>query len=218
MEEIQVQDLTAGSYFGEIALIKEAARSATIKAMEHCVVLEFTKEAFDSCFKHAPGVKIDFKIKLAEYHCSLEDFLEHKIGQEFFHKFLASEFSTENLEFWIALETYKDKLDKNSKARKGFESEEDVYKFAESIVKMFILNDATKMLNISSENKRRVLKDYEEHNLSVDSFKRAIKEIKKVMEQDSFRRFKKSAFFRDFLYQSNSYVNLDEIKGRGPSG
>merc|ERR1719493_310276 len=139
---IQVQDLEAGSYFGEIGLLQEVPRSATIIALEHCVVLEFTKKNFEDCLETAPGVRTDFKIKLAEYHCTLDDFLEHDMGQRFFHQFLQNEYSAENLEFWIAVESYKEKYEAQEKCEQENAETgaltEDVYGYAESIAKIYI--------------------------------------------------------------------------------
>jgi len=213
-DQIQVQDLEAGSYFGEIGLLQEVPRSATIIALQHCVVLEFTKADFEKCLVSAPSVRTDFKIKLAEYHCILDDFLEHDMGQRYFHQFLQNEYSSENLEFYIAIEAYKEKyeaqLTKRTEAKKR--PHEDLQGYAENIYRLYIESTADKMVNLKGKNKKRISKDIKNGTLTPGSFKGAQEEIKKLMDQDSFQRFKKSAQFRDFLYETNSYVNVANLR------
>jgi len=212
---IQVQDLEAGSYFGEIGLLQEVPRSATIIALEHCVVLEFTKKNFEDCLETAPGVRTDFKIKLAEYHCTLDDFLEHDMGQRFFHQFLQNEYSSENLEFWLAVEAYREKYEQqkeNEDSDAPNKNPEDVYGYAETIAKRYIDPNGDKAINVNHRNKKVIMKDLTAKKLTPESFEGAQNEIKKLMDQDSFQRFKKSTEFRDFLYETNSYVNVSNLQ------
>jgi signal transduction histidine kinase len=48
--------LTAGDYFGEMALIHNAPRAATVKAKTNVVVLELDKEGFNRVLKRSPSV------------------------------------------------------------------------------------------------------------------------------------------------------------------
>jgi signal transduction histidine kinase len=51
-----LKTLSAGDFFGEMALIHNAPRAATVKALSHAVVLELDKEGFDRVLKHSPSV------------------------------------------------------------------------------------------------------------------------------------------------------------------
>jgi len=51
-----LKTLGAGDFFGEMALIHNAPRAATVKALSHAVVLELDKEGFDRVLKHSPSV------------------------------------------------------------------------------------------------------------------------------------------------------------------
>jgi signal transduction histidine kinase len=48
--------LTAGDYFGEMALIHNAPRAATVRSKTHVVVLELDKEGFNRVLKRSPSV------------------------------------------------------------------------------------------------------------------------------------------------------------------
>ncbi|MBE0670614.1 MAG: cyclic nucleotide-binding domain-containing protein [Anaerolineales bacterium] len=55
-EQRLLKTLTAGDFFGEMALIHNAARAATVKSMTNVVVLELDKEGFDRVLKRSPSV------------------------------------------------------------------------------------------------------------------------------------------------------------------
>jgi len=51
-----LKSLTAGDFFGEMALIHNAPRAATVKAKTNVTVLELDKDGFNSVLKHSPSV------------------------------------------------------------------------------------------------------------------------------------------------------------------
>jgi len=51
-----LKTLNAGDFFGEMALIHNAPRAATVKALTPAVVLELEKDGFDRVLKHSPSV------------------------------------------------------------------------------------------------------------------------------------------------------------------
>jgi signal transduction histidine kinase len=50
--------LTAGDFFGEMALIHNAPRAATVTARTNAVVLELDKDGFNQVLKHSPSVAL----------------------------------------------------------------------------------------------------------------------------------------------------------------
>lgn len=57
-EERLLKTLTAGDFFGEMALIHNAPRAATVKSVTDAVVLELDKDGFDRVLKHSPSVAL----------------------------------------------------------------------------------------------------------------------------------------------------------------
>jgi signal transduction histidine kinase len=51
-----LKTLNAGDFFGEMALIHNAPRAATVRALTPAVVLELNKQGFDRVLKHSPSV------------------------------------------------------------------------------------------------------------------------------------------------------------------
>ncbi|MBL8061721.1 MAG: cyclic nucleotide-binding domain-containing protein [Anaerolineales bacterium] len=57
-EKRLLKTLNAGDFFGEMALIHNAPRAATVKSLTPTVVLELNKEGFDKVLKHSPSVSM----------------------------------------------------------------------------------------------------------------------------------------------------------------
>ena len=55
-EKRMLKTLTAGDFFGEMALIHNAARAATVKSLTNVVVLELDKDGFHRVLKHSSSV------------------------------------------------------------------------------------------------------------------------------------------------------------------
>lgn len=55
-EKRLLKTLTAGDFFGEMALIHNAPRAATVKSLTHVVVLELNKDGFNRVLKRSPSV------------------------------------------------------------------------------------------------------------------------------------------------------------------
>jgi CRP/FNR family transcriptional regulator, cyclic AMP receptor protein len=55
-----VAQLGMGNFFGEMSLVDDNTRSATVKAIEDCQVFYISKHAFMSFLNHSPTLKIGF--------------------------------------------------------------------------------------------------------------------------------------------------------------
>lgn len=102
------------------------------------------------------------------------------VGVQAFRWFLRSEFSEENLEFWLACEEYK-----NSSGSKMAGK-------AQSIYNQFINPDAPREVNLDSET-REVLTGLMQEP-TADTFDEAQHRIFSLMAKDSFPRFLRSSY------------------------
>lgn len=66
----KIAEKKPGEYFGEIAMIVETTRTATVSCMERSVVLSITAEDFSRFFREAPEALADFELKLARHEVS----------------------------------------------------------------------------------------------------------------------------------------------------
>ncbi|NXG48356.1 RGS18 protein, partial [Psilopogon haemacephalus] len=123
---------------------------------------------------------------------SFDKLLSEKAGLDAFTKFLKTEFSEENIEFWIACEDYK----------KSKTSHELLPK-AKTIYETFIQKDAPKEVNLDFQTKEVTSQNIERPILT--TFDAAQNTVYRLMEQDSYPRF----------LRSDPYLSL--VKGRNPS-
>ncbi|XP_060054184.1 regulator of G-protein signaling 5 isoform X2 [Erinaceus europaeus] len=103
-----------------------------------------------------------------------------------FKNFLKSEFSEENLEFWIACEEYK-----------KIRSPTKMVEKAKKIYEEFIQTEAPKEVNIDHFTKDLTMKNLVEPSLN--SFDVAQKRVHALMEKDSLPRFVRSEFYQEFI-------------------
>ncbi|XP_023404948.1 regulator of G-protein signaling 18 isoform X2 [Loxodonta africana] len=105
-------------------------------------------------------------------------------GLEAFTRFLKTEFSEENIEFWIACEEFK----------KSKEPQQITLK-AKAIYEKFIQNDAPQEVNLDFHTKEITAKSITQPTLQ--SFDVAQSRVYQLMEQDSYTRFLKSDMYLD---------------------
>ncbi|AWP06070.1 putative regulator of G-protein signaling 5-like [Scophthalmus maximus] len=99
-------------------------------------------------------------------------------GLHVFRGFLRSEFSEENLEFWLACEDYGVSRSNLQKTK------------ASSIYSQFINPDAPKEVNLDAETREALLSVMD--SPCADTFKEAQQKIYNLMAKDSFPRFLRS--------------------------
>ncbi|NWH80608.1 RGS18 protein, partial [Piaya cayana] len=123
---------------------------------------------------------------------SFEKLLSEKAGLDAFTKFLKTEFSEENIEFWIACEDYKKSKSTHElspKARKIYET--------------FIQKDAPKEVNLDFQTKELTSQNIDQPLIT--TFDAAQNRVYRLMEQDCYPRF----------LRSEPYLNL--VRGKNPS-
>uniref|UniRef100_A0AAY5KUH8 RGS domain-containing protein n=1 Tax=Esox lucius TaxID=8010 RepID=A0AAY5KUH8_ESOLU len=117
---------------------------------------------------------------------ALDNVLINSYGLATFWSFLKSEFSEENLEFWVACEDYKRTGEQSRMAGK-----------AEGIYKEFLKTGAQKEVNIDHLTKDATLKNLA--SLSPTTFDLAQRQVFALMEKDSYGRFLKSNQYQDII-------------------
>ncbi|KAM8930625.1 regulator of G-protein signaling 5 [Pelodytes ibericus] len=121
-----------------------------------------------------------------QWRDSLEKLLQNSYGLSAFQSFLKSEFSEENIEFWMACEDYR-KI--KSPAKLGLK--------AKKIYEEFIQAEAPREVNIDHFTKAVTMKNLVEP--STCSFDLAQKKIFALMEKDSLPRFVRSEFYQEMI-------------------
>lgn len=121
-----------------------------------------------------------------QWRDSLDKLLENSYGLTAFRSFLKSEFSEENVEFWVACEDYKKTKSPAKMALK-----------AQKIYEEYIQTEAPREVNIDHFTKGVTLKNLVEP--SPTSFDMAQKKIHALMEKDSLPRFLRSDLYLELI-------------------
>ncbi|KAE8294639.1 Regulator of G-protein signaling 3 [Larimichthys crocea] len=124
-------------------------------------------------------------------HQTLEKLLRDKKYLAAFHAFLRSEFSEENIEFWLACEDFKSTA-----------SPDDLCWKAEEIYREFIQPTACREINVDHHIKEEIKKSLEKPSLSC--FDEAQKQVYLLMERDSCPRFLHSDAYLSLKNKSKS--------------
>lgn len=133
----------------------------------------------------AKGISVCPK-EAAKWSESFDKLLSHRDGLDAFTRFLKTEFSEENIEFWIACEEFK----------KNKEPQQISLK-AKAIYEKFIQTDAPQEVNLDFHTKDVITKSITHPTLH--SFDAAQSRVYQLMEQDSYTRFLKSDIYLDLL-------------------
>ncbi|XP_051908508.1 regulator of G-protein signaling 6 isoform X1 [Hippocampus zosterae] len=138
--------------------------------------------------------------RVKKWGFSLEEALKDPAGRDLFLKFLESEFSSENLRFWLAVQELK-RIPQHEVAQR-----------AQEIWAEFLAEGAPSSINLDSHSYERT-----SHNLKDPgrySYEDAQDHIYKLMKSDSYSRFLRSSIYQDLL---NSRNKLETEQGRRTS-
>ncbi|KAM9459341.1 regulator of G-protein signaling 21-like [Salvelinus alpinus] len=144
---------------------------------------------------HAPNTERLSTEEIILWSQSLERLLTSKYGMATFQAFLKSEFSDENIEFWLICEDYK-------KIKSSFR----LSSRAKKIYKTYIEAEAPKEINI--DHKTRDLIGQNVKTPSTVCFDEAQRIVYSLMEKDSYPRFLRSNIYRTLLDSASDYTKM----------
>ncbi|XP_060890317.1 regulator of G-protein signaling 4 isoform X2 [Labrus mixtus] len=121
---------------------------------------------------------------------SFSNVMSSELGRSVFTSFLRSEFSQENMDFWVACEDYKNTDPSKFTTR------------AKQIYQQFVKADAPNEVNLDAAT--RDLTKQQLENACPCCFDEAQKMIYTLMEKDSYRRFLNAQLMRDLCQTRES--------------
>eukprot|EP00066_Takifugu_rubripes_P025693 XP_011614959.1 PREDICTED: regulator of G-protein signaling 21-like [Takifugu rubripes] len=122
---------------------------------------------------------------------SVDKVLGCKAGQIAFREFLKSEYSEENILFWLACEEYK-----------KIKAVPEMISSANRIYSEFVQTEAPKQVNIDCGTRENITKNMCQPSLT--SFDTAQKLIYSLMARDCYPRFLKSDIYQGLLRRNES--------------
>uniref|UniRef100_A0A8C5I0W4 Regulator of G-protein signaling 6-like n=1 Tax=Gouania willdenowi TaxID=441366 RepID=A0A8C5I0W4_GOUWI len=123
--------------------------------------------------------------RVKKWGFSLEEALKDPVGQDLFLKFLESEFSSENLRFWLAVQDLK-RI-----------PQQEVAQRAQDIWAEFLAEGAPSSINLDSHSYERTSQNLKDPGRY--SYEDAQDHIYKLMKSDSYTRFLRSNVYQDLL-------------------
>ncbi|KAM9447018.1 regulator of G-protein signaling 3 isoform 2-T2 [Clarias gariepinus] len=127
---------------------------------------------------------------------SLDLLLSHKYGLAVFRSFLQTEFSEENLDFWLACEEYR-----------RIKSISKMASRAKKIFEQYISIQSSKEVNLDSYTREQTKENME--NINADCFDLAQSRIFGLMEKDPYPRFLRSDLYLDLTQQKRALKAAD---------
>nr|XP_054600358.1 regulator of G-protein signaling 3a isoform X1 [Nothobranchius furzeri] len=160
--------------------------------------LAFLRRRNESPGSNSPG-KLDKSMKSVKptpeealkWGDSLDKLLTHKYGLAAFRAFLRTEFSEENLEFWLACEEYRKIKSQSKMASK-----------AKKIFAEYIAIQSCKEVNLDSYTRDHTKDNLQ--NVTRSCFDLAQRRIYGLMEKDSYPRFLRSELYLDLINQKKA--------------
>ncbi|TMS21115.1 Regulator of G-protein signaling 6 [Larimichthys crocea] len=139
----------------------------------------------DSTFWDLEASREPSQQRVKKWGFSLEEALKDPAGRDQFLKFLESEFSSENLRFWLAVQDLK---------RRPLQ---EVASRAQEIWQEFLAEGAPSSINLDSHSYERTSQNLKDPGRY--SYEDAQEHIFKLMKSDSYARFLRSNIYQDLL-------------------
>ncbi|XP_064650359.1 regulator of G-protein signaling 3-like isoform X2 [Lineus longissimus] len=127
---------------------------------------------------------------ILDWSKGFDNLLHHKYGLNLFREFLRTEFSEENIEFWIVCEEYS-----SLKPSKMSERAQEIYND-------FVAVQAPREVNLDSKTREITGDNIDKPNKH--TFEQAQKKVQALMEKDSYPRFLRSDVYMQLLAEHGS--------------
>lgn len=133
--------------------------------------------------------------EMSDWSHSLDRLLSSKYGMKIFQAFLKTEFSDENIEFWLVCEDYK-------KIKSSFRMSSR----AKKIFKRYIQAEAAREINIDHKTRELIRRNIKAP--TTECFDDAQRIVYSLMEKDSYPRFLRSDIYQALLDSTSESVKL----------
>ena len=183
--------LNAGNYFGEMALVSDLPRSATVTAIEKTILLSVNKDSFGKIFasNEAKIIRAEFNLRLLGGSSELKHLLAHSLGVSTFRTFMKRSVAEENLDFWIAAREFK----------KGTEEKDALKRSAIDLFERFCKEGSDHQVNLPCSIRSPLDTAIKDDKIDSEMFEKAEDEIYRLMVRDNYARFKRTPDFKEFF-------------------
>jgi hypothetical protein len=185
--------LKAGNYFGEMALVSDVPRSATVTAVERSLLLSVDKESFGTIFASNSNALAEFSLRLLRGSAELKHLLAHSLGKSAFQAFMQRSHAEENVDFWTSVRDFKHDV------RGGSLTENELFEAAKIIFDKYCKEGSEHQVNLPCSMRSVLQTAFDEKDIKADLFDASMDEIYRLMERDNYAKFKRTPGFKEFF-------------------
>lgn len=195
-QQIRVAELSDGTIFGELGLLFHTPRTITVTGLAPTILLELAATDFRRFLSLVPRSASVLRACVLEYALSLHHLAHNNAALSLYTAHLMQEHSEENILFWIEAERFRT----GAVVVKPGETEAAVLERAATyIVDRFIKTTGEYAINIESSLRRAIVTAWSQRDIHRGMFVEAEREVYKLMDSDSFLRFKKGQAFAKLI-------------------
>jgi len=208
----RIASLYAGDYFGEMALIDESRRLATITSRTESVLMEITRDNFQECFKQTPQLIAELIVRMRGRNVDLSSILSYNKSRNAFVEYLEIGETRNILSCYEDIARFEEKADKASNDTRM----EDVI----IIVEKYFSKGGSQRVNLPEDLANRVKAQVTNANHDFDDsataqvidskiFSPIKNHIYRIMEKELLPRFKQNESFDLLMKRLRAYDELD---------
>uniref|UniRef100_A0A8C5HN91 Regulator of G-protein signaling 6-like n=1 Tax=Gouania willdenowi TaxID=441366 RepID=A0A8C5HN91_GOUWI len=199
-KEITFLNIQLDRHCMKVSKVADSLMAYTEQFMEYDAFVSVTEPSNpwisdDTSFWELEASRDPSQQRVKKWGFSLEEALKDSAGRDQFLKFLESEFSSENLRFWLAVQDLKRQPLQEVPVR------------AQEIWKEFLAEGAPSSINLDSHSYERTSQNLKDPGRY--SFEDAQEHIFQLMKSDSYARFLRSNIYQDLLL-ARKKVNTEQ--------
>ncbi|VDK70370.1 unnamed protein product, partial [Gongylonema pulchrum] len=142
-------------------------------------------------------VEVPTERRVKRWGLSVQELVRDPIGRQVLETFLESEFSSENIRFWMAIQDLK------------YSTNEQVERKAQHIFEEFLASGAPCQVNVDSRTLEATLKSLQDEAATKrHAFSSAEEHVFTLMSKDSYPRFLRSQIYKGVLSAAQQQVNF----------
>ena len=184
--QLLIRYIQSNEFFGEACMLFDLSRIATVRTVSDCSLSELPYSAFATFLTQFPSVSVDTTCAFNRQSIPTQHLLSNPTIMAAFAMFVAHEASMENVAFWMAARKFRVQATRN----KQF-----LLQDARALYDTYISSNAAKQVNLKGTVQLTLQRAVQHECITKLTFEEAEQEILRLMDMDSFARFRLSKEF-----------------------